>query len=101
MRLSLFVCLFWHRHVQLYFSWFAKHMLTNFTRVQTFGSPNVHSDRLSLDDLTSFAAVAFAPDMACPAGLETRDLPGGLHAVLHFTGPYAGLPASCHWLYGD
>lgn len=52
-------------------------------------------------DLTSFAAVAFADDVPCPPGLETLALPGGRHAVLHFTGPYAGLPAAYHWLYGD
>jgi AraC family transcriptional regulator len=49
--------------------------------------------------LRSHAGVEIGPDMALVAPLEEVNLPGGRHAVLTFTGPYAGLPAAYDQLY--
>ncbi|NUB44778.1 AraC family transcriptional regulator [Fertoebacter nigrum] len=49
-------------------------------------------------DLRSHAGVEFA-SAAPEAPLESVTLPAGRHAVLTFTGPYAGLPAAYDQLY--
>ena len=51
-------------------------------------------------ELQSFAGVELPGGLACPAGLEDRQLAGGRHAVLEMTGPYEGLAAAWGWLYG-
>lgn len=52
------------------------------------------------EELQSFAGVIMAEGAPCPEGLEERQLAGGRHAVLEFTGPYSGLGAAWGWLYG-
>jgi AraC family transcriptional regulator len=51
-------------------------------------------------DLRSHAGVEVGPELAIDAPLEAVALPAGRHAVLTFTGPYAGLPAAYDQLYG-
>jgi AraC family transcriptional regulator len=50
-------------------------------------------------DLRSHAAADMPADIALEAPLERLVLPAGRHAVLTFTGPYAGLPAAYDQLY--
>lgn len=50
-------------------------------------------------DLKSHAAVEVPADLPVEAPLEVVSLPAGRHAVLTFTGPYAGLPAAYDQLY--
>ena len=55
------------------------------------------------DALRSHAGMEMSQDEPLESPLETVDLPAGRHAVLTFTGPYAGLTAAydylyCHWL---
>ena len=50
-------------------------------------------------DLKSHAGVEVPADMALTAPLEAITLPGARHAVLTFTGPYAGLPAAYDQLF--
>ncbi|MGO4906854.1 GyrI-like domain-containing protein [Pseudorhodobacter sp. W20_MBD10_FR17] len=50
--------------------------------------------------LRSFAAVTAPKTVACAAPLQRINLPTGRHAVLRFTGDYAGLPAAYAYLYG-
>jgi AraC family transcriptional regulator len=50
-------------------------------------------------DLRSHAAVDLKGDVPVAAPLEPLTLPGGRHAVLRYTGPYAGLPAAYDQLY--
>ncbi|MGL5012151.1 MAG: AraC family transcriptional regulator [Paracoccaceae bacterium] len=52
------------------------------------------------DDLRSHAGAMVQADFAVPEPLEAMVLPGGRHAVLTYTGPYAGLPAAYDQLYG-
>jgi AraC family transcriptional regulator len=52
-------------------------------------------------DLRSFAAVTAPKTVACDPPLQRINLPTGRHAVLRFTGDYAGLPAAYAYLYGD
>jgi AraC family transcriptional regulator len=51
-------------------------------------------------DLRSHAAFEMSGSYAADAPLEALELTGGRHAVLHFKGPYAGLPAAYDQLYG-
>jgi AraC family transcriptional regulator len=51
-------------------------------------------------DLRSDAGVEVGPDQPIAAPLEEVLLPAGRHAVLTFSGPYAGLPAAYDQLYG-
>ena len=51
-------------------------------------------------DLRSHAGAIVAEDFAINAPLEEMHLGGGRHAVLTFTGPYAGLPAAYDQLFG-
>lgn len=70
---------------------------------QTRGMIAVFYDDISVvaePDLRSFAAFEVAPDLPCPDGLESRDLPGGPQAVLTYRGPYANLPAAYDYLFG-
>lgn len=50
-------------------------------------------------DLRSHAGFVIRGDVAIDAPLEEVSLPAGRHAVLTFTGPYAGLPAAYDQLY--
>lgn len=50
-------------------------------------------------DLKSHAAVEVPDDAPIAAPLEVVTLPAARHAVLTFTGPYAGLPAAYDQLY--
>ncbi|MGL5009051.1 MAG: AraC family transcriptional regulator, partial [Paracoccaceae bacterium] len=52
------------------------------------------------DDLRSHAGAMVQADFAVPEPLEKMVLPGGRHAVLTYTGPYAGLTAAYDQLYG-
>jgi AraC family transcriptional regulator len=51
-------------------------------------------------NLRSHAGAIVAEDVVLAAPLEQVRLPAGRHAVLTFTGPYAGLPAAYDQLYG-
>ncbi|NJS39420.1 MAG: AraC family transcriptional regulator [Rhodobacteraceae bacterium] len=51
-------------------------------------------------DLRSHAGLEAPADMALEPPLEEVRLPAGRHAVLTFTGPYAGLPAAYDQLLG-
>ena len=51
-------------------------------------------------DLRSHAGLECPADMALDPPLEEVRLPAGRHAVLTFTGPYAGLPAAYDQLLG-
>lgn len=51
-------------------------------------------------DLRSHAGLECAADLPIDAPLEEVTLPPGRHAVLTFTGPYAGLPAAYDQLFG-
>ncbi len=51
-------------------------------------------------DLRSHAGFEVSPDLTIAAPLEQVRLPTGRHAVLTFTGPYAGLPAAYDKLFG-
>ncbi len=51
-------------------------------------------------ELRSHAGLILAEGAELPEGLERVILPAGRTAVLHFTGPYAGLPAAYEYLYG-
>jgi AraC family transcriptional regulator len=50
-------------------------------------------------ELRSHAGVAFEGEI--PEGLDEVRLDGGRAAVLHFKGPYAGLPTAYDYLYGE
>jgi len=50
--------------------------------------------------LHSRAGLSLAPDKAAPAPLVTFSLGGGRCAVLRYRGPYAGMRAAYHWLFG-
>lgn len=50
--------------------------------------------------LRSHAAFEMRTQVTAAAPLESLSLPAGRHAVLHFKGPYAGLPAAYDQLYG-
>jgi AraC family transcriptional regulator len=54
-----------------------------------------------LADLRSHAGAIVGDDVPLAAPLEDVRLPAGRHAVLTFTGPYAGLPAAYDQLYGN
>jgi AraC family transcriptional regulator len=51
-------------------------------------------------DLRSHAGLESPADLPIEAPLEVVTLPAGRHAVLTFTGPYAGLPAAYDQLFG-
>lgn len=51
-------------------------------------------------DLRSHAGIVLADAGAVGAGMEALTAKGGRFAVLHFTGPYAGLKAAYDYLYG-
>jgi AraC family transcriptional regulator len=51
-------------------------------------------------DLRSHAGAIVADDIQLAPPLEEVRLPAGRHAVLTYTGPYAGLPAAYDQLYG-
>lgn len=51
-------------------------------------------------DLRSHAGAEVGPDLPIAPPLQEVLLPAGRHAVLTFTGPYAGLPAAYDQLYG-
>ncbi len=51
------------------------------------------------DDLRSHAGAVFPPGVVLAPPLDVVILPAGRHAVLTFTGPYAGLPAAYDQLY--
>jgi AraC family transcriptional regulator len=53
-----------------------------------------------LPDLRSHAGTIVGEELAIVAPIEQVRLPAGRHAVLTFTGPYAGLPAAYDQLYG-
>lgn len=53
-----------------------------------------------LPDLRSHAGTIVGEEVPLVAPLEQVRLPAGRHAVLTFTGPYAGLPAAYDQLYG-
>jgi AraC family transcriptional regulator len=52
-------------------------------------------------DLRSNAGAIVGEEFPLAAPLEQVRLPAGRHAVLTFTGPYAGLPAAYDQLYGN
>lgn len=60
-----------------------------------FDSP----DDMPASDLRSFAGAEFRGDL--PEGLEEMQLAGGRTAVLTFKGPYSGLAAAYHSLFGN
>ena len=61
-----------------------------------------HSDPTSVPEaeLRSHAGVRVPADFEMPDVLEEVVLPAGAHAVSHYTGPYAGLPAAWDALFG-
>ncbi|MEW2912883.1 AraC family transcriptional regulator [Leisingera sp. JC11] len=61
-----------------------------------FDSP----DEVAEADLRSFAGAEFAGD-ALPEGMEEVSLPGGRAAVLTYKGPYSGIRAAYHSLFGN
>ncbi len=52
-------------------------------------------------DLRSHAGIVLADAGAVGDGMEAMTAEGGRFAVLHFTGPYAGLKAAYDYLYGQ
>ncbi len=52
-------------------------------------------------ELRSHAGVVVGDHVSLPDPLEEVRLPAGRHAVMHFRGPYAGLPAAYDTLYGS
>ncbi|MEM6596037.1 MAG: AraC family transcriptional regulator [Pseudomonadota bacterium] len=52
-------------------------------------------------DLRSHAGIVLADGAGVPDGMEPMVAEGGRFAVLHFTGPYAGLKAAYDYLYGQ
>ncbi len=52
-------------------------------------------------DLRSYAGVMTAEGTEVPEGMEAVSADGGRFAVLHYTGPYAGLKAAYDYLYGQ
>lgn len=50
--------------------------------------------------LRSFAGLLLNPGVPVPEGLEAQHLPAGEMAVMHYTGPYAGMPAAYDYLFG-
>ncbi|MEM9584509.1 MAG: AraC family transcriptional regulator [Pseudomonadota bacterium] len=52
-------------------------------------------------DLRSHAGVMTAEGTDVPEGMEAVTASGGRFAVLHYTGPYAGLKAAYDYLYGQ
>lgn len=54
-----------------------------------------------VEDLQSHAAVEISAEVPIDEPLEAITLPAARHAVLRFTGPYAGLPAAYDQLFAD
>lgn len=52
-------------------------------------------------NLRAFAGVTAPKTLPCDPPLLSITLPTGRHAVLRFTGDYAGLPAAYAYLYGE
>ncbi|WP_171100165.1 GyrI-like domain-containing protein [Ruegeria sp. HKCCD7255] len=57
-------------------------------------------DAVPEDQLRSYAGAEFRGD-ATPEGMENLEIPGGKTAVLTFKGPYSGLHAAYHSLFGN
>ena len=58
-------------------------------------------DAVAPEALTSDAGIIVDDDFAMPEGLDEVAVPGGRMAVMHYKGPYAGLPAAYEYLYGQ
>ena len=58
-------------------------------------------DATKAADLSSHAGVIMPPEVEISDPLEDVIVAGGRLAVMHFKGPYAGLPAAYNYLYGD
>lgn len=58
-------------------------------------------DATPSDQLRSHAGVVIPADAPIAPPLEEVTLPQGRYAVMHFKGPYAGLPAAYQYLYGS
>ncbi|WP_170400743.1 AraC family transcriptional regulator [Ruegeria arenilitoris] len=58
------------------------------------------TDSAPVDDLRSYAGAEFRGD-ATPEGMEAVQIPGGKTAVMTFKGPYSGLGAAYHSLFGN
>jgi len=68
------------------------------------GMAGIYFDDPSLiapDKLRSGAGILIDETFAIPDVLEEMHLPGGRLAVMHFKGPYAGLPAAYDYLFGQ
>ena len=52
------------------------------------------------DSLRSHAGAILSGDVSVTAPLEEVLLPAGRYAVMHHSGPYAGLAAAYRWMYG-
>ena len=68
------------------------------------GMAGIYFDDPSLiapDKLRSGAGILVGDDFAIPDALQEMYLPGGRLAVMHFKGPYAGLPAAYDYLFGQ
>ena len=57
-------------------------------------------DSTPTEDLRSFAGGAFCGETV-PEGMEERHLEGGKVAVLTYKGPYSGISAAYHSLFGN
>ncbi|WP_037312090.1 AraC family transcriptional regulator [Ruegeria halocynthiae] len=57
-------------------------------------------DEVPADQLRSYAGAEFRGG-ATPEGMESLEIPGGKTAVLTYKGPYSGIHAAYHSLYGN
>jgi len=57
-------------------------------------------DTVPVEDLRSYAGAEYRGDDT-PEGMEAVQIPGGKTAVLTFKGPYSGLEAAYHSLFGN
>ncbi len=53
------------------------------------------------EELRSHAGIVVGEEAHVPEGLETVEVEGGKVAVMHYTGPYAGLKAAYDYLFGE
>lgn len=70
---------------------------------QTMGMAGLYWDdpkSVPADELRSFAGLWMQDGADTPEGLEVETLPAGRVAVMHYTGPYAGMQAAYDYLFG-
>jgi AraC family transcriptional regulator len=58
-------------------------------------------DAVPAEKLRSEAGIVVGPEVAVDGDLHIVEVPGGRHAVLHHTGPYAELNKAYRWLYRE